>query len=148
MYTVRKVRNLDSALDTLIQLDRQCFPGDDPFDFTYRRKSHHWWIAYDEDDTPVAFAGSLFWEPDKGFYLCRAGTLPQAQGQGLQKRFIQARVDHAKRSGAKWCYTYTLASNHISSNNLIKKGFLLFRPGVPWVGTTGVLYWYRTFRKP
>ncbi len=143
MIRVRKVRNLEASLETLRQLDAECFPGDLPYNF--RKEDHHWWIAYDGED-PIGFAGSWHYRPDNGVFLCRAGTLPKARGKGVQKALIDVRVAHAKRLGVRWCYTYTLADNYISSNNLIKRGFLLFRPGYAWVGTEGVLYWAKKFR--
>lgn len=146
-WRIRKVRDLDSSLEVLQRMDRLCFPGDDPYDFSHSEKDHHWWVVYGSDGEPAAYAGSLYCKLDKGFFLCRAGTLPVARGCGLQKKLIHARVEHAKRFGAKKCFTYTLESNIVSSNNLIKNKFLLYRPNSPWAGKSGVLYWYRTFSK-
>jgi GNAT superfamily N-acetyltransferase len=120
----------------LAALQERCLPGDTPFDINYG----YWWIVYDAQNFPCAFAGlvrSSRWT-DCG-YLCRAGVLPSHRGHGLQKKLIRARVRQAKAIGWNWLITDTY-QNPASSNSLITTGFKLFEPTKPW-GATQTLYW-------
>lgn len=133
-----KRANLKSAesQNTLSALQELCLPWDRP----HVTNSGWWWIAVGEDGSPIAFAGlipSTRWG-DTG-YLCRAGVVPAARGQGIQKRLIHVRVRQAKAQGWRWLITDTY-ENPASSNSLISMGFKLFDPSVPW-GAKGTLYW-------
>lgn len=73
-------------------------------------------------------------------FLSRAGVLPEARGQGLQKKLIKARCNHAKKAGYSWAVTYTSPENAPSFTSLQACGFLLYLPEYRWAGTE-MLYW-------
>ena len=117
-------------------MDSECFPSDDP----YPIEGAYWWIA-EEDGQPVAFAGLKLLDEGFGF-LCRAGVLPAGRGRGLQRRLIRARMSYARRIGIRSLCTYTVPDNPVSSNNLIRCGFQLYRPPALWAGGE-CLYWWK-----
>ena len=120
----------------ILYLQKKILPSDTP----YKPDRGHWWIAYDENDKPVGFAGlvrSIKWT-DTG-YLCRAGVLDGFTGHGLQKRLIQVRQAQARKLGWNWLITDTTA-NPASSNSLINAGFKIYTPGQPW-SFRNAIYW-------
>jgi GNAT superfamily N-acetyltransferase len=131
---IRKTENTEK----LYALQKYCLPYDKPFD----TQNGYWWIAHNPYGIEVGFAGlvsSIRWS-DCG-YLCRAGVIPAARGQGLQKKLIKVRIRQAKALGWNWLVTDTY-NNPASSNSLISCGFKLFEPTNPW-GAKGTLYWRR-----
>ncbi len=102
----------------------------------------YWWIAYD-GDVAVGFAG-LVHSPHypKSGYLCRAGVSERAQGRGLQKRLIRARLSKARRLGWPWVQSDTHSRNPASANSLIACRFKMFVPEKKWGGRDHV-YWQR-----
>lgn len=131
---VKKV-NPEHAADTLRYLHAECFPED------LQPGLHGDWWVVDNDGEPVAFAG--LWQslslPGAG-YLCRAGVLPRARGAGLQRRLIDARERCAKRKGWNALITDTSFGNIRSANNLIARGFRLYKPERQW-SFDDALYW-------
>lgn len=126
-----------SVQDKLSALQELCLPYDKPVDTNFGC----WWIA-SKDGVDIGFAGltrTVSWV-DCG-YLCRAGVVPNARGQGLQKKFIRARIRQAKALGWKWLVTDT-RFNPASANSLISCGFKMFQPTKPW-GCKDTLYWRR-----
>jgi GNAT superfamily N-acetyltransferase len=126
-----------SIQDRLLALQKTCLPYDIPIDTNFGC----WWIAT-RNGRDIGFAGltrAVSWT-DCG-YLCRAGVVPDARGQGLQKEFIRVRIRQAKALGWKWLVTDT-TDNPASSNSLIACGFKLFEPSNPW-GFKNALYWRR-----
>ena len=118
-------------------LQKKCLPFDIPYDTNFGS----WWIAT-KDGVDIGFAGlvrTVSWT-DCG-YLCRAGVIPDARGQGLQKKLIRVRLRQAKALGWKWVITDT-TDNPASANSLIATGFKLFQPTKPW-GFKNTLYWRR-----
>lgn len=137
MLTIRRVSGPDFA-DELYDLQAKCLPVDAPchVDIGW------WWLAFD-DDTPAGF-GSLCASnqyAERG-YLCRAGTLPEFRGRGIQKRLIRVREAYARRLGFGTIVTDTF-QNAPSSNALISCGFKLYDPRTPW-SFPGALYWHKT----
>lgn len=122
-------RNVVAALHAL------CLPGDD-LDID----DGQMWVAHDDTGTPVAFCSA---RPcgDNLVFLSRAGVLPCANGKGLQRRMIQARLRWAREIGADACITYTLYDNHASIANLLRCGFRFYRPAANWAGR--VHYFWR-----
>ena len=119
----------------LLALQKICLPYDQPTDTNFGS----WWIAA-ENGVDIGFAGlvrSVSWT-DCG-YLCRAGVVPSARGQGLQKQFIRVRLRQAKALGWRWVVTDTRL-NPASANSLISCGFKMFEPSKPW-GCKDTLYW-------
>ena len=127
----------ESVQTKLSVLQNKCLPFDTPYDTNFGS----WWIAT-ENGVDIGFAGlvrTVSWT-DCG-YLCRAGVVPTARGQGLQKQFIRVRLRQAKALGWKWVITDT-TDNPASANSLIATGFKLFQPTKPW-GFKNTLYWRR-----
>jgi len=127
----------ESVQDKLSVLQNKCLPFDTPYDTNFGS----WWIAT-ENGVDIGFAGlvrTVSWA-DCG-YLCRAGVVPSARGQGLQKQFIRVRIRQAKALGWRWVVTDT-TDNPASANSLIATGFKLFQPTKPW-GFKNTLYWRR-----
>jgi GNAT superfamily N-acetyltransferase len=125
----------ESVQMKLSVLQNICLPFDKPYDTNFGC----WWIA-SEDGRDIGFAGlvrSVSWI-DCG-YLCRAGVVPFARGQGLQKKFIHVRIRQAKALGWKWVVSDTRL-NPASANSLISCGFKMFEPTNPW-GCKDTLYW-------
>jgi len=121
----------------LSALQNKCLPFDTPYDTNFGS----WWIAT-ANGVDIGFAGlvrTVSWT-DCG-YLCRAGVVPAARGQGLQKQFIRVRLRQAKALGWRWVVTDT-TDNPASANNLIATGFKLFQPTKPW-SFKNTLYWRR-----
>ena len=115
-------------LAQLVSLHHECFPSDELADFSIG----WWWIAYDEQNAPIGFAGlypSIQW--DKTGYLCRAGVVESARGKGIQKALIKTRIRYARKLGYQWLVTDT-RRNPASSNSLIAHGFRLYEPLRPW----------------
>jgi N-acetylglutamate synthase-like GNAT family acetyltransferase len=127
----------ESVQVRLLALQNICLPYDTPVDTNFGC----WWIA-NEAGRDTGFAGltrTVSWT-DCG-YLCRAGVVPTARGQGLQKEFIRVRIRQAKAFGWKWLVTDT-TDNPASANSLIATGFKMFEPSKPW-GFKHTLYWRR-----
>lgn len=124
------------------KLDKTIFPDDNPVEIS---KGIYWWIAIDtSSNTPVAYAGSyhMISYAIKKSVLHRAGVLSKYRGHGLQRRLIKVRERFAKKEKCKEIVTYTSYDNIHSSNNLIKCGFVLYKPQYPWVWGA-VNYWKR-----
>lgn len=144
MYRIRLVDGSDdiTAAD-LRDLHKACFADTAPM---IDPGEGDWWLAY-RDGSPVAFAGmkpSL--QLDKAGYLNRAGVLPAHQGRGLQLRLIRARERRARKYGWGWLFTDT-TDNPASANSLIKAGFRLYEPDIPW-GFVRTLYWRKKLSAP
>lgn len=117
------------------ELHARVFPNDVEPDWP----DAQWWTA-ERGSQAIAFAGiqqSKRWR-DAG-YLVRAGVVPSARGQGLQRRLIRVREGYARRMGWRWIVTATL-HNPASANSLIASGFRLYEPAHPWLAD-GALYW-------
>lgn len=129
-FRIVKVDTANKNVANLIaRMHRACFPGLPPV-----QTSHgDWWIARDENARPVGFAG--MWPSarvDGAGYLCRAGVLPIARGQGLQIRLIKVREREAKKKRWTALFSDAVVENAHSQNNLVAAGFRMFRPTVPW----------------
>lgn len=113
---------------TVAALHHLCMPGDD-LDIDEGQM----WVCHDETDTPVAFCSAR--ECGSGLvFLSRAGVLPIANGHGLQRRMIQARVQWSRDVGARAVITYTHYDNHASIANLLRCGFVFYTPRYRWAG--------------
>lgn len=117
-------------------LDLSTLPGDEPYD----KVGSVWWIAY-EGKTPVGYAGIKRWGSTMAF-LCRAGVLKEYRGRGLHARLLRVREAWAKRLGLKTLITYTAPFNLQSANNLIRAGFVLYKPEEEW-GVEHALYFWK-----
>lgn len=116
-------------------MDAICFPTDDPITDWYESD---WYIVYESGEA-IAYGSKKELAGDIT-YLNRVGVLPHHRGKGIQKKLLDRRIKEAQ---GKQIITYTVMNNPASSNNLIRKGFLLFTPENRWVGDE-VLYWIKS----
>ncbi len=105
-----------------------CMPGDS-FDLAGQL-----WVVWDDKGTPVAFCAARKLKNEPGVFFNRSGVLPCANGNGLQRRMIHARLRWCKEIGAEYALTYTLHNNHASIVNLLKCGFKFDTPAWKWAG--------------
>lgn len=83
--------------------------------------------------TPVAFCTARHWREERAVFLERAGVLPIANGQGLQRRMIRLRESWARQqSGAQEMLTYVAPRNYQSMVNLLRCGYRFYEPNYPW----------------
>lgn len=143
MIRIRPVNGAGAAGAALLRwLQLEALPGDEPMETT----EGFWWVAYDGTH-PVAFAGLTASSQVIGAgYLCRAGVLPSHRGRGLQSRLIAVRERKARRLGWPVLVTDTF-DNPPSSNNLIRAGFRMHTPPVPY-GFPGTCYWKKFLIHP
>lgn len=140
-----EVRRVDVSVGhlwaTIVHLDTLCFAGSAP---PLTSRDGCWWMAT-RDGNPVGYAGIMqaASTPDGG-YLARAGVMPAARGEGLQKRLIRLRLRYAKAQGWRTVVTDT-CDNPASANSLIACGARMFNPDSPW-GLPRSLYWRFTIR--
>ena len=98
-----------------------------------------WWIAY-VGDVQVGFCGLAQSKQRKTLgYMTRSGVLKPYRGCGLQRLFIQTRIQRAKDLGFKGM-TVATYNNPYSGNNLIDAGFRLYEPDRKWL-CHGAAYW-------
>jgi GNAT superfamily N-acetyltransferase len=129
----------DEDLELIRRLDADVFPKGVLLD-DHDLKTSAWWVVWYKGKA-VGYAGAKVLGSQGLVYFVRSGVVPYARGKGMQEALIQARINWArKQPKVTSLITYTLFSNHPSSNNLIKRGFELYTPEDNWVGDD-VLYW-------
>lgn len=150
MTRIRRATQAD--IGDIAALDDACFPAEE-IDSFRDVKDVAWWVAV-EDSKVVGFAGARIWRwmGESALYLHRCGVSKSARGQGLQRRFIRARLAFGKREELDEAWTYTSYANTRSSNNLIRCGFELWIPS-HWGGRdplrlddNAFLYWKRPLK--
>lgn len=130
----RILRSRDTFLLTTLQ--QTCLPSDHPLD----PSQGDWWVVW-EGKEPVGFASLKPTAADPTWgYLARAGVVPAARGNGLQKRLIVVRESRARKLGMTTMVTDTANFNVASSNSLISRGYRLYRPARVW-GFNDGNYW-------
>lgn len=127
-----------SRIDIIHRLDREVFPDD-----TYSELLDVLWFIAWCDGEPAGFAGVKPTGGGKAF-LIRCGVREEFRGLGLQSKFLKVREKAARQNGIEMLYTYTLTSNHHSSNNLIKNGYLLYDG--KYMDSDEVLYWKKELK--
>lgn len=95
------------------------------------------WIAW-ESGKPIGFC-SAHVHPDGTVFLSRAAVMGVAQGKGIQRRMITARMRWAVAEGANQCVTFVHPDNFPSLVNLLRCGFRFYTPNSPW-GDPSSLY--------
>ena len=110
------------------ELHELSFPGD-----SFPGAHHTYWVARDEQKKLAGFASALITDYGACF-LSRAAVAAQYQGRGLHKRLIRHRLRWAKRQGASYACTYTVAKNYPSILNLLGCGFRFYEPDEFWAG--------------
>lgn len=130
MYKIKLIDNLESDMqEVLTELHLLTFFDTAPvYDFS----TGWWWLVYTKDTKEeIGFCGLGRGRTAHTGYLCRSGVLPKHRGHGLQRRMIQVRERFARKAGFTKIVTDTL-DNIQSSNNLIKSGYLMYNPEIPW----------------
>ena len=117
--TLRKVDDVEEAHE----IHRLAFPCDH-----WPGDAHEYWIATDESGHVVGICSCVFWEDIQVVYLSRAAVIKRAQGYGLQRRMIRARVNWARQQGARFICTYCARKNYASMVSLLKSGFRFHVP--------------------
>jgi GNAT superfamily N-acetyltransferase len=118
VYTIRRTEDVDEVRD----LHTLTFPGDE-----WVGDGREYWIVQ-QDGRAVGFAVATYIPETNCVSLDRAGVIPGANGQGLQRRLIHARLRWAKRLGACVAITYVALRNYQSIVNLLKCGFHFYTP--------------------
>lgn len=131
-----KIRRHDGDKPLIEYLDSRLFVEEERVEHI---NESAWWVGWN-GDIPVAYAGAKLIPQANCVFLSRAGVMPEARGQGLQRKMIAIRLRWARQQGVKRVITYTHPLNVVSSNNLIRSGFLLYRPEWEWAGPE-FLYW-------
>jgi GNAT superfamily N-acetyltransferase len=135
-FCIREVDGADDAAE-LAMLHEATFDAGEAMRDT---SEGHWWIAYEDGDTPVAFAGV---EPSTVYkntgYFSRVGVLPICRGWRLQLRLMRALEARCRRNGWRQIVSDT-RDNIPSANNFIRAGYHLFTPEIQWA-FVGSLYW-------
>lgn len=139
MIRLRRVKPAGKWASLLDYLQLECLPEDALCEY---KAGDLWWIAFNGDQ-PVGFAGIRPLENVGLWYLCRAGVIPSARGQGLQKRLIRVRLAGAKAAGGVLAISDTEKGNCASSNSLIAAGFRTYTPQYQWALPTSI-YWRKT----
>lgn len=136
-YSIRQVNNKSKRVqNTINRLQAEILSGTHPTD----PKEGLWWIAYDEINKAVGFAGMMQSHRFTDWaYFHRAGVLDEATGNGLQKRLIKARIRKAKSMGFNYANSDT-SKNPASANSLIHCGFRSYTPSKAW-GWEYTAYW-------
>jgi GNAT superfamily N-acetyltransferase len=139
LYSIKEVDAFadDENADILKQLHELTFLGTAPK--IDPAEGGHWWLVHHEKE-PVAFCGLTPSTYGEGVgYLKRVGVLEGHRGHGLQRRMIRVREARARRNG--WHMTLTDTTDNVpSANSLIRAGYTMFDPPVPW-GMASTLYW-------
>jgi GNAT superfamily N-acetyltransferase len=112
--------------DTLQLLDKEIFKDEAESRIC---RTTLWWLL-ELGGQPVGFAGldDISEGKFRGGMLVKAGLLPIARGNGLQKRLIQIRDRAARKQGLTVNITYVAEWNYASANNLIECGYKLYTP--------------------
>ena len=149
-YKIKEVfptRDAQAFVD-IVKMDAELFPNSG----RHLPSSGYWWIAYNEKNKPVAFAGmtkSKQKHHGEGWcaVLVRAAVKKVARGNGLQRRLIFARLAKARELGLEISVVYT-NRNPWSENNLIACGFLPYAPVRKWADGYNMNYWRRYKHPP
>lgn len=135
-YRTRRVDGADEDIaDTLRELHELTFGDTAPQVST---EEGHWWITYLGKE-PVAFCGLVPSIYEFTGYFKRVGVLQAHRGHGLQRHLMSVFEKHARRLG--WTHIVSDTTDNIpSANCMIKSGYTLFAPAVPW-SLSHALYW-------
>lgn len=119
MYKVKPTTNIP----LVTELHRLCFGDRCELDGDV-----HWLVWEEGTEYPVGFCSVRKSDVKHCAFLARAGLLPQARGQKLQRRLIRVRERWARQQGLKACITYVANDNPASLINLLKCGYDIYDP--------------------
>lgn len=122
MYSLRRTEDIDEVRE----LHSLTFPLDE-----WVGDDREFWIARDAGGRTVGFCAATYQPATNIVSLDRAGVVGEAQGAGLQKRMIRARVAWARRIGATGAISYIALRNYQSMVNLLKCGFRFYTSETP-----------------
>lgn len=147
-FTTREIDiTVGSVRDALVTLIYEAF-NDGRLIKDYKpHKTGWWWMTRDDRGDPAAFGGmvpSRQW--DRWGYLTLSGVSPPYRGYGLQQRLLKTRIRKARELGYTTLCTETIHDNYASQRNLIRTGFMPYRPSKPW-GDKHAIYWKRDIVK-
>lgn len=116
-------------LKALRDLDKICFPEDDPLLFGL--KKYHCWLVFDGDDVVSYAVGCRL---RKYYFLARGGVVPEWRGRRIQQLLIKERVKKAIASSfnPRGVITYTSTDNIASIKNLRSCGFEEWNNSPKW----------------
>lgn len=148
-FTIREIDVTDTIVSkALVSLIYEAF-DDGRLCKNYKpHKTGWWWIAYDDQKNAAAFAGmvpSHQWQ--RWGYLTLSGVSPPYRGYGLQRRLLKTRINRGRFLGWETLCTETIHDNHASQRNLIRTGFMPYRPTKPW-GDKHAVYWRKDIATP
>lgn len=126
------------AWDACLLMQEVCLPGDQRITDSGDR---YLWLAK-RDGKPCGFL-ILQDIGDDAVYVELVGVLPEATGQGLQRKLMRVALRWARKAGAKLAISYTAHWNHASSNNFVADGWRLYTPEYRWGWADG-LYWRKS----
>jgi hypothetical protein len=124
----------DKYLKDLEEMDSRFFPGCE----YPKREGNHWWGIFDRG-IMIGFCGLDTSRFKKKAFLCRAALEESYRGLKLHKRMTKIREKFAKQLKIYSVVTYASYSNITSSNSLIKSGYLIYKPRIPY-GTSNAIY--------
>lgn len=122
-----KIYQLDDLEDAR-ELHALAFPDD-----LWPGNDHTYWVAR-EGRTLLGMASAVYRPDEKYAYLSRCAVVKTAQGKGVGRRLIRARVKWAVSEGAAEVITYVSLKNYPSLLNLLKCGFQFYEPTEAYVG--------------
>lgn len=105
----------------------------------------NWWLAINEANMAVGFAGLVPMTPFDQVgvgYLKRAYVIREYRGQGLQLRFLEVREAKAREIGYRMLVSECAGDNDPSSQNFAKAGFSVTEPEQCW-GEVGSTYFVK-----
>lgn len=137
-FKVAAAKNNSKDSEIVARLDRKIFEGDAPV----HMPGSFWWILYAEGE-PIGFAGVRIIDGGESGYLYRAGILPAYRGMGLQRRLIRVRERWCRKQHLKSCVTYVLPNNTASLNNLLRLGYISYKPSYTYGEKTGLCVYLR-----
>lgn len=88
---------------------------------------NHWWFA-DVRQGVIRGVGGAIKESETELFLGPCVVLPDFRGQGIQRKLIKIRENLGREEGFFKAVSRTRYKNYISSNNLIRCGFLISDP--------------------
>ena len=138
-YTYRLARTHDYP--TVLELDEMLFP--ESYRETPQMGNVYWLALTSPESLVVGYAAARQlrqWSEDveweRSCFLTRVGVLPSARGQGLQKRFVRARLRWAREEGYSRAVTYVSPWASVwSIRTLVRCGFLPYEPKWHWAGS-------------
>jgi len=108
---------------------------------------NEYWVLWDDEGEPAGFCTvrpllRTSFEPnwESTVILNQAGILPHARGRGLQRRMVRQRLQWARANEFTRAVSYVDLDRIASQRNLVRSGFLPYRPEYLWAGDDVVYF--------